>query len=164
MPSLDASVKPVLYAIFSPSKHALWTMVCQLGRCKYLDRQFNVDQGYLAILPWLRFASKYWADVKASILPLSFGCTDAEASVKPVLLNLLFCSWIDLDLISSSIVSSSKWCIDFFWRSWAVFERVCKISKVNSILVTLETRKILNLRKWVLDTHDCFELRGFLLY
>ena len=45
------------------------------------------------------------------------------------------------DLISSSIVSSSKCCVNFYWLSWAVFERVCKISKANSILIKLLTHE-----------------------
>ena len=72
-----------------------------------------------------------------------------QASDVPMLghrLNRCYCfffvfSWIDLDLISTSIVSSSKCCVDFFWLSWAVFERVCNISKANSILIKLLTHE-----------------------
>ena len=69
----------------------------------------------------------------ASELPQSVGCTDAKASVKTVLQFFLIFSWIDLELNVTSIVSSSKHCVNFYWSSWAVFERVCKISKANSI-------------------------------
>ena len=96
------------------------------------------DQEYFDLIP---FCIKRNTPTWASVLPLSVGCTDAQASVKPVLLFFLFCSWIDLDLISSLIVSSSKCCIDFFGLFWAVFERVCKICKANSILVKLLTQE-----------------------
>ena len=54
-------------------------------------------------------------------------------------------SWFSAELTWSLnvtlIVSSSKCFVDFFWLSWAVFERVCKISKANSILVKLLTHE-----------------------
>ena len=37
-------------------------------------------------------------------------------------------------------------------------------SSVLHLLVTLETRRVLNLRKYVLDMHVYFELRGHLSY
>ena len=63
------------------------------------------------------------------------------ASVKPVLLFFFVFNWIDLDLNVTSIVSSSKRCVNFYWPSWSVFERVCKISKANSILIKLLTHE-----------------------
>ena len=75
------------------------------------------------------------------VLPPSIGCNDARAPVQPVLLFFFVFSWIDLDLNVTSIVSSSKCCVNFYWPSWAVFERVCKISKANSILIKLLTHE-----------------------
>ena len=68
---------------------------------------------------------------RASVLPPSIGCSDARASIQPVLLFFFVFNWIDLDLNVTSIVSSSKHCVDFYWLSWAVFERVCMISKAK---------------------------------
>ena len=67
------------------------------------------------------------------------------ASVKPVLQFFLISSWIDLELNVTLIVSSSKCCVDFFWLSLPIFERVCKISKANSILVKLLTHEPLSI-------------------
>ena len=50
----------------------------------------------------------------ASELPPSVGCTDAKASVKPVLLFFFVFNLIDLDLNVTSIVSSSKRCVNFY--------------------------------------------------
>ena len=63
------------------------------------------------------------------------------APVQPVLLFFLVFSWINLDFNVTSIVSSSKCCVNFYWLSWAVFDRVCKISKANSILIKLLTHE-----------------------
>ena len=139
------------------------------------------------------FCTENWAEVEVLVHLTCFGCTNGRASVTPVVLIFLIFCWIDLELIFSSIVSSSKYCFDFFELSWTEFEQVCRISKANSnliklltqepllivrsrtknyeistkssilyLLMTLDTRKVLNLRKWVLGTHDCFKLRGLL--
>ena len=92
-------------------------------------------------MTWSLLACKRDRPTGSSVLPPSVGCADAKASVKPVLRFFFVFSWIDLDLISTSIVSFSKSCVDFFWLSWAVFEWVCKISKANSILVKLLTHE-----------------------
>ena len=56
----------------------------------------------------------------------------------PNFLDFLFS---DLDLIDSSILSSSKCFSEFYSLSWAELEQVCKNSKANSILVKLLTHE-----------------------
>ena len=138
MPSLDASVKPMLKANSQPPKHALWAIVCPLHRCLYLNHRFN---RWLGCSHLILVCPEKLSRRGVIVLSVSFGCTDAKASVKPVLLIFLFCSWIDLDLIFSLIDSFFKCCFGFFGLSWAVFERVCKICKANSILVKLLTQE-----------------------
>ena len=36
-------------------------------------------------------------------------------------------------------------CVNFYWPSWTVFERVCKISNANSILIKLLTHEPLSI-------------------
>ena len=73
--------------------------------------------------------------------PMVFGWTDGQALVYPVqLFFLVFCR-IELELILSSIVSSSKCCFDFLELSWTEFEQVCKISKANSNWIKLLTHE-----------------------
>ena len=58
-----------------------------------------------------------------------------------MLLKFLHSLFFDLDLIGSSILSSSKRFSEFHSLSWTELERVCKNSKANSTLVKLLTHE-----------------------
>ena len=83
-------------------------------------------------LDFVPFCAENCTGDRASVYPMVFGWTYGQASVYRVQLFFpVFCR-IELELIFSSIVSSSKCCFDFLELSWTEFEQVHKISKANS--------------------------------
>ena len=118
-PLLDskASVQPVLKTSWGPPKHALWNKVHLMHRCFAWYHRFN----WWYRMIWFQLASKRERPTGRRNFRQASDAPMLGASVKPVLLFFFVFNWIDLDLNVTSIVSSSKRCVNFYWPSWAVF-------------------------------------------
>jgi hypothetical protein len=133
-----ASDYSVLKKFFQYEKHALWTMIRRLVRL-YLKTRVG-SSGPKEVFNWILNPVRISLVLLGQIVRRMGG---RGSSDNPVLLCFSDFLFSDLDLIGSSILSSSKCFSEFHSLSWAELEQVCMNFKANSTMVKLLTQESL---------------------